>query len=89
MPINKLQEAEEAQFIEVSPGNDPKTLILSHSLLFFLDGFSFACIKFMFHQSGIDGLGGLKLTYGTRAPGTTFRTRKDDKVILLLFMKNN
>ena len=34
---------------------------------------------------GIDGQGGLKLIFGTRALGTAFRTRRDGKVIFLVF----
>ena len=63
------------------------------NLFFSLMGFhlhvsySSFCIK----NTGTDGLGDMKLTFGTRVPGITFRTRKDDKVILLFFfffMKN-
>lgn len=36
--------------------------------------------------SGTGGLGDMKLTYGTRLPGTIFRTRKADKVIIFLFI---
>lgn len=82
----------EAQFTEESPGDHPclslsLAVFLSFSLVF-LNGFSLACVKFSFDQTGIDGLGGLKLTSGTRVPGTTFKTRKDDKVIFCSCCRN-
>ena len=85
MATHQLALLGEAQFTEESQG-DPSLISLLSIFFFFLNGFSFACIIFLFlHQktTGTDGLGDMKLTFGTRVPGITFRTRKDDKVILL------
>lgn len=52
------------------------------------DSFAFAChLTFFFCliKIDIDGLGDLKLIYGIRVLGTTFRARRDDKVISLSF----
>lgn len=40
----------------------------------------------VFGSTGIDGLEDLKLISGIRAHGTTFRTKKDDKVIKFLLL---
>ena len=68
---------------------------LSHFLAFslafsvdFLGGFWFACVKFLVDRwilnADIDGLGGSKLICGIRVRGTMFRTKKDDKVKIII-----
>ena len=84
MATHQLALPGEAQFTEESQG-DPSLISLFSIFFFSLMGFhlhvsySSFCIK----NTGTDGLGDMKLTFGTRVPGITFRTRKDDKVILL------
>ena len=84
MATHQLALLGEAQFTEESQG-DPSLISLFSIFFFSLMGFhlhvsySSFCIK----NTGTDGLGDMKLTFGTRVPGITFRTRKDDKVILL------
>ena len=79
--------AEEALSIEELQGLIWVTVfsILFCIIIILLNGVSlaFACYLIIVLWSiGIGGQGGLKLTYGIRALGTTFRARRVDKVIL-------
>lgn len=93
-PTQTQEGAEEAPFTEGSPGP-----LISHNFL--TENFPFVSqrdfsificmceilLHFVFFGStGIDGLEDLKLISGIRAHGTTFRTKKDDKVIKFLLL---
>lgn len=80
---------EEAPFIEEWPGT-----IIENKMWVLIDlgidiySYTYICLWHLIFVSGlmekgIDGREGLRLIYGTRVHGTTFKTRREDKVNLI------